>query len=227
MLSLPLPLAAAHNGGAAALVALLVVINFRLRSAPQAVPARLSPALSATTQTRRTLTSHRLRQYYELTKPRVVYLIVFCAVIGMFLPCRRAVGVPLGRAGRGHRRHLRWSPAPRSRSTAWSSRSSTPSCCARARVRCRAANSRRTQTLLFSGVVGGSGLFMLYEWVNPLTMWLTLATFVGYAVVYTVLLKPNTPQNIVIGGASGAMPPVLGWTAVTGDVSADALAARS
>jgi heme o synthase len=54
-------------------------------------------------------------------------------------------------------------------------------------------------------------------------MWLTLATFIGYAVIYTVILKPMTPQNIVIGGASGAMPPVLGWAAVTGEVSADAL----
>ena len=59
--------------------------------------------------------------------------------------------------------------------------------------------------------------------VNPLTMWLTAATFVGYAVIYTVILKPMTPQNIVIGGASGAMPPVLGWAAVTGEVTADAL----
>ena len=59
--------------------------------------------------------------------------------------------------------------------------------------------------------------------VNPLTMWLTLATFVGYAVIYTVMLKPLTPQNIVIGGASGAMPPVLGWAAVTGEVAPDAL----
>jgi protoheme IX farnesyltransferase len=53
--------------------------------------------------------------------------------------------------------------------------------------------------------------------VNPLTMWLTFATFVGYAVIYTVILKPLTPQNIVIGGASGAMPPVLGWAAMTGE----------
>ncbi len=79
------------------------------------------------------------------------------------------------------------------------------------------------ETLLFSGAVGGIGLTLLYVLVNPLTMWLTLATFVGYAVVYTVLLKPLTPQNIVIGGASGAMPPVLGWAAVTGGVSHDAL----
>jgi protoheme IX farnesyltransferase len=79
------------------------------------------------------------------------------------------------------------------------------------------------QTLVFAGVVGGLGMAMLYAGVNSLTMWLTLATFVGYAVVYTVILKPLTPQNIVIGGASGAMPPVLGWTAVTGELSSDAL----
>jgi protoheme IX farnesyltransferase len=79
------------------------------------------------------------------------------------------------------------------------------------------------QTLVFAGLVGGIGLALLYHWVNALTMWLTLATFVGYAVVYTVILKPMTPQNIVIGGASGAMPPVLGWAAVTGEVTADAL----
>jgi len=79
------------------------------------------------------------------------------------------------------------------------------------------------QTLVFASVVGGIGLVVLYSEVNPLTMWLTLATFVGYAVVYTVLLKPMTPQNIVIGGASGAMPPVLGWAAATGDVPFQAL----
>jgi heme o synthase len=79
------------------------------------------------------------------------------------------------------------------------------------------------QTLSFAMVIGGVGLWLLYTAVNPLTMWLTLATFIGYAVIYTVLLKPATPQNIVIGGASGAMPPVLGWAAVTGAVSHDAL----
>jgi protoheme IX farnesyltransferase len=71
------------------------------------------------------------------------------------------------------------------------------------------------QALAFSGVIGGAGMWVLHTQVNPLTMWLTFATFVGYAVVYTVLLKPYTPQNIVIGGMSGAMPPVLGWAAVT------------
>jgi protoheme IX farnesyltransferase len=80
-----------------------------------------------------------------------------------------------------------------------------------------------TQTLIFAGVVGGVGLWVLATFVNVLTMWLTLATFVGYAVIYTVLLKPATPQNIVIGGASGAMPPVLGWAAVTGEVTLEAM----
>jgi protoheme IX farnesyltransferase len=78
------------------------------------------------------------------------------------------------------------------------------------------------QTLIFAGALGGLGLWILLQFVNALTMWLTVATFVGYAVVYTVLLKPATPQNIVIGGASGAMPPVLGWAAVTGQVSLEA-----
>ena len=79
------------------------------------------------------------------------------------------------------------------------------------------------QTLLFSAVLCGLGSVLLYVWVNPLTMWLTFATFVGYAVVYTLILKPLTPQNIVIGGASGAMPPVLGWAAMTGDIGPEAL----
>ncbi len=79
------------------------------------------------------------------------------------------------------------------------------------------------ETVVFAGAVGGFGLWLLAHFVNELTMWLTLATFVGYAVVYTVILKPLTPQNIVIGGASGAMPPVLGWAAVTGQVGTEAL----
>jgi protoheme IX farnesyltransferase len=79
------------------------------------------------------------------------------------------------------------------------------------------------ETLAFAFVVGAAGMLILHQWVNPLTMWLTLGTFVGYAVIYTVVLKPATPQNIVIGGASGAMPPVLGWVAATGTVTPDAL----
>ena len=78
------------------------------------------------------------------------------------------------------------------------------------------------ETLVFAFIIGAAGMSILHRWVNPLTMWLTFGTFVGYAVVYTVLLKPATPQNIVIGGASGAMPPVLGWAAATGTVTPEA-----
>jgi protoheme IX farnesyltransferase len=79
-----------------------------------------------------------------------------------------------------------------------------------------------TQTFAFSTALCVAGCALLWFGVNALTMWLTLGTFVGYAVVYTVLLKPATPQNIVIGGASGAMPPMLGWAAMRGDVGPEA-----
>ena len=79
------------------------------------------------------------------------------------------------------------------------------------------------QALAFSALLCAAGSALLYVLVNALTMWLTFATFVGYAVIYTVILKPLTPQNIVIGGASGAMPPVLGWAAMTGEVGPEAL----
>jgi protoheme IX farnesyltransferase len=78
------------------------------------------------------------------------------------------------------------------------------------------------QILLFSAALGGLGMWTLNRFTNALTMWLTFATFVGYAIVYTLWLKPATPQNIVIGGAAGAMPPALGWAAVTGHVPGDA-----
>jgi protoheme IX farnesyltransferase len=74
------------------------------------------------------------------------------------------------------------------------------------------------QIVLFSAVLGAIGMWVLYSLVNPLTMWLTFATFVGYAVIYTIILKPATPQNIVIGGLSGAMPPALGWAAIANEV---------
>jgi protoheme IX farnesyltransferase len=77
--------------------------------------------------------------------------------------------------------------------------------------------------LAFAAVLGAAGAALLLEFANALTMWLTLATFVGYAIVYTVVLKPATPQNIVIGGASGAMPPLLGWAAVANEVAPQAL----
>ena len=164
--------------------------------------------------------SHRLRAFYALTKPRVVSLIVFTAVIGMFLATPGMVPPQVLLAGTlgiafvagaaaainclveqkidAVMSRTSWRPLPRGElSTA--------------------------QTLAFAGVLGGAGLWLLLHFVNALTMWLTLATFIGYAVVYTVLLKPLTPQNIVIGGASGAMPPVLGWAAVTGQVGVEAM----
>ncbi|HQY07081.1 MAG: protoheme IX farnesyltransferase [Burkholderiales bacterium] len=158
-------------------------------------------------------------QFVALTKPRVVSLVVFCAVIGMFLA---TPGLPdpqtvffatLGIA-----------------LTAGSA--AAVNCLIEQRIDALMMRTRRRplpsgtissmQTVTFAFIVGGCGLFLLHHFVNPLTMWLTFATFVGYAVIYTVLLKPNTPQNIVIGGASGAMPPVLGWAAVTGQAPAEA-----
>ena len=162
----------------------------------------------------------RLGQFYQLTKPRVVSLIVFTAVIGMFLavpgmvPLQAFIAGTLGIA-------------------LTAGAAAAVNCLVEQKLDAvMARTSRRPlprgqvtslQTLVFAGIVGGAGLYVLYQWVNTLTMWLTLATFVGYAVIYTVVLKPMTPQNIVIGGASGAMPPVLGWAAVTGEIAPDAL----
>jgi len=162
----------------------------------------------------------RLADFFTLCKPRVNTLIVFTAMIGMFLaspdfpPFGRfltaSVGIALVAGAAAAINCLvertvdammvrtRWRPTARG-----------------------AASAAETMTLAM--LVGGGGLWLLYAWVNPLTMWLTLATFLGYAVIYTVLLKPTTPMNIVIGGAAGAMPPLLGWTAMTGSVSAGAL----
>jgi heme o synthase len=162
----------------------------------------------------------RLRQYYALTKPRVVQLIVFCAVIGMLmatpgvpdwrLVLAATVGIWLvAAAAAAFNCLVEQGIDARMARTAW-----RPS-----------ANGQLSsaQTFAFSFMLCGAGSVLLYFAVNPLTMWLTLATFVGYAVIYTLVLKPLTPQNIVIGGASGAMPPVLGWAAVRGDVGPEAL----
>jgi len=162
----------------------------------------------------------RFRQFLSLAKPRVVSLIVFVAMIGMFLA---VPGLPpvvpfvLGTIG----------------IALVAGAAAAINCLVEQRIDALMARTRRRplpsgeissgSTLLFATLVGGVGLFVLYRFVNPLTMWLTLATFVGYAIVYTVLLKPATPQNIVIGGASGAMPPVLGWAAMTNEVAPEAL----
>ncbi|HET8871508.1 MAG TPA: heme o synthase [Aquabacterium sp.] len=165
----------------------------------------------------------RFQQFYVLTKPRVVQLIVFCALIGMALA---VPGVPsLSDVGKAVVACIGiWLVAgaaaafnclveqhidAKMKRTAW-------------RPTAR-GELTRSQTLLFSSVLCGLGMLILAVWVNALTMWLTLATFVGYAIIYTVVLKPLTPQNIVIGGASGAMPPVLGWASMTGSVDPEAL----
>ena len=162
----------------------------------------------------------RCQQFLALCKLRVVSLIVFTAVIGMFLavpgwPSWTAIWAgTLGIA------------LVASAAAAFNCLIEQKIDAVMARTRARPlprGELTSAQTLVFAGVLGGSGLLLLHTVVNPLTMWLTLATFVGYAVIYTVLLKPATPQNIVIGGASGAMPPVLGWAAATGEIHHDAL----
>jgi protoheme IX farnesyltransferase len=163
------------------------------------------------------------RQYYALMKPRVVQLIVFCALIGMVLA---VPGVPswaevwlgfvacvgiwlVAGAAAAFNCLIEKSIDAQMKRTAW-------------RPTAKGQLSDM-QALLFSAVLCSIGSVILYVYVNPLTMWLTFATFVGYAIIYTVILKPLTPQNIVIGGASGAMPPVLGWAAMTNDVGPEAL----
>jgi len=172
----------------------------------------LSPALPPT-----------WRQFYALMKPRVIQLIVFCALIGMVLA---VPGVPsaaqvalaalacfgiwlVAGAAAAFNCVVEQHIDAKMKRTAW-----------RPTAKGELTNA---QTLTFSALLCAVGSVILYVWVNPLTMWLTFGTFVGYAIVYTVVLKPLTPQNIVIGGASGAMPPVLGWAAMTNTVTAEAL----
>jgi protoheme IX farnesyltransferase len=173
-------------------------------SPPLPAPARMSP----------------VRQFYALTKPRVVQLIVFCAVIGMLLA---VPGVP------------DWRLVLPATAGIWlvAAAAAAFNCVVEQHIDAKMARTAwrptakgeltNTQTLAFSAALCALGSALLYVWVNPLTMWLTFATFVGYAVIYTVVLKPMTPQNIVIGGASGAMPPVLGWAAMRGEVGPEAL----
>ena len=160
------------------------------------------------------------RDYYELCKPRVVMLLVLTSVVGMLLSVPGLVpldlllaanaGIALVSASGAVVNHLidrkidvvmrrtQNRPLPQGRVDAW-------------------------QAALFATIIGVLGMAILLVWVNPLCAWLTLASFVGYAFIYTAYLKHATPQNIVIGGLSGAMPPLLGWSAVTGTVEADAL----
>ena len=164
--------------------------------------------------------SLRLRQFYALSKPRVVALIVFCAVIGMFLATPGFVRLDILLAGTIGI----WFVAGAAAAVNCLVEQKIDALMARTRGRpLPRGQVTSNETLMFAGVVGGVGLWVLYNLVNPLTMWLTFGTFVGYAIIYTVILKPLTPQNIVIGGLSGAMPPLLGWTAVTGEVAPEAL----
>ena len=160
------------------------------------------------------------RDYYELTKPRVVVLIVFTAIVGMFLSVPGWPGAaPLlfGTLGIGlaassaavfnhildaridiHMLRTRGRPLPQGRLS-------------------------ERNALSFATTIGVISMVILWFAVNPLTALLTFASLIGYAVIYTVYLKRATPQNIVIGGAAGAAPPVLGWTAVTGEANSSAL----
>ncbi|MAK55822.1 MAG: protoheme IX farnesyltransferase [Pusillimonas sp.] len=163
--------------------------------------------------------SNLWRQYWVLTKPRVTQLAVFCAIIGMFLA---SPGLPP------------WQPVVAGIVGIWllAAAAFAINCLIEQEVDAKMLRTARrataqgtitnTQVLLLSGLLGGAGMLVLYHWVNPLTMWLTFATFVGYAIIYTIILKPLTPQNIVIGGLSGAMPPALGWAAVANSVPAEA-----
>ena len=162
----------------------------------------------------------RAQQFFQLTKPRVVSLIVFTAVIGMLLatpgmvPLDKLLFAALGI----------WLVAGSAAAINCLVEHKIDAAMARTRARPLPMGTlTTTETLAFSVIVGVSGLLLLYLLVNPLTMWLTAGTFVGYAIIYTVVLKPLTPQNIVIGGASGAMPPVLGWAAMAGQVTHEAL----
>jgi protoheme IX farnesyltransferase len=178
-----------------------------------------SVAMSTTTRTADAPLPHLARQYWLLTKPRVTQLAIFCAVIGMLLSTD---GIPsLSRllfATLGI-----WLLAGAAFAVNSIIERHIDAKMARTRMRPLARGEiTPVQAIVFSGVIGGAGMWVLNTLVNPLTMWFTFATFVGYAVIYTVLLKPYTPQNIVIGGMSGAMPPVLGWAAITNSAPAEA-----
>jgi len=159
------------------------------------------------------------QKYWALTKPRVTQLAVFCAIIGMFLatpgmvPWRILIGASVGiwlLAGAAFAVNclVEQKVDAKMRRTAW-----RPSA---------TGELSSLHIVMFALIIGSMGMALLWHFANPLTMWTTLATFVGYAIIYTLLLKPATPQNIVIGGLSGAMPPALGWAAVSNSLPAEA-----
>jgi heme o synthase len=159
----------------------------------------------------------RFKQFLALTKPRVTALAVFTAIIGMYLAVP-APQVPSLRvvllAALGI-----WLLAASAFTVNCLLESGTDALMKRTSWRASASGAiSPAETIIFACVLGALGSGVLCAWVNVLTMLLTLLTFFGYAFIYTLWLKPRTPQNIVIGGASGAMPPVLGWAAITNDV---------
>ncbi|MCL5042667.1 MAG: heme o synthase [Gammaproteobacteria bacterium] len=174
----------------------------------------------ATLSNARAQTTVGWRDYLELTKPRVVALMIITAAIGMLLATEGAVpwhvlilgnlGIALCAGSAAAINHL-----------------------VDRRIDIHMARTQRRpmaqgrvnplNALLFALVLGATGMLILLNWINPVTAWLTLGSLLGYAVVYTSFLKRATPQNIVIGGLAGAAPPLLGWTAVTGQVSAEGL----
>ena len=167
--------------------------------------------------------SRNLFQFLTLTKPRVNMLIVFCAMIGMFMAWNSETSEPFSAT------LFFWATLG---IAMLSAAAAAMNCLIEKQIDAKMArtawrplpsgNLSPNQTLIFSAVLGVSGFTVLMTFVNSMTAYLTLATFVGYAFLYTVILKPLTPQNIVIGEASGSMPPVLGWTAVDGTVSPEA-----
>jgi protoheme IX farnesyltransferase len=159
-------------------------------------------------------------RYFELCKPRVVYLIVFTAVVGMLLavpgwpPLNALIagtlGIALAASSAAAINHLLDQRID----------------AVMARTRNRPLPSGQLgvqQVLWFALILGVVSMILLVVWVNPLTAWLTFFSLIGYAIIYTLWLKRATPQNIVIGGAAGAAPPLLGWTAVTGSIEPGAL----
>ena len=161
-----------------------------------------------------------LRDYFELTKPRVVALIVFTAIIGMFLA---VPGMPP------------WKPVLFGSLGIWLAASSAAAINHLLDQRIDAVMARTShrplpsgslsgrQVLVFAVLLGALSMLLLVWQVNVLTAWLTFASLIGYAIVYTGFLKRATPQNIVIGGAAGAAPPVLGWAAISNTVDPHAL----
>ena len=165
------------------------------------------------------INAEKVKNFLTLCKLRVNSLIVFTAVIGMFLSTPGMVPWDIlfsGIVGIGF-------VAAAAAAFNCLIEESIDTKMARTRARPLGTGKiTQQETLVLASIVGFIGLIVLFFFVNFLTMWLTLITFFAYAAIYTVFLKPATPMNIVIGGASGAMPPVLGWAAVNNQLSPEA-----